>query len=274
MDVIDFDLAGGLVAVAAVIGLLLALPLYLSQRRDVHRLRTWMEREPSHPVEDIAASEALLDRAEAELEELTGATPAAAPGAAEVQPPPSTPATPIPAATRVTSERPALERITMERAALEPHPRWRRFAARVTQPRVLATIGIVGLLVGIGAIFASERLLSVDENGEPAKAGAVNPEDVNVVVLNGTTAEGLAGLVADDLRAKDYNIPEGGITNARSSFDQTVVMFAPGNERAARKVARELDVTAVQAINAESRRAVAGLDPDVVVIAGEDRARS
>ena len=274
MEIIDFDLAAGLVSVAAAIGLLLVLPLYLSQRRDIHRLRAWMEREPDHPVEDVASSEAILDRAEAELEELTGETQAVAPGATEVQPSPATPATPIPAATRVTTERPALERITMERAALEPHPRWRRFAARVTQPRVLATIGVVGLLVGIGGIFASERLLSGDEDAEPTRAGAVNPGDVNVVVLNGTTAEGLAGLVADDLRAKDYSIPEGGITNARSTFDQTVVMFAPGNERAARKVARELDVTAVQRINAETRRAVAGLEPDVVVIAGEDRARS
>jgi hypothetical protein len=53
-----------------------------------------------------------------------------------------------------------------------------------------------------------------------------------------------------------------------------VVMFMPGNERAARKVARQLDVTAVQSISAEARRAAGEFDPDVVVIAGEDRARS
>ena len=57
---------------------------------------------------------------------------------------PATGETPIPAATRVTHERPALERITMERAALQPHPRWRRFVTRVTQPRVLVAIGVVG----------------------------------------------------------------------------------------------------------------------------------
>jgi LytR cell envelope-related transcriptional attenuator len=268
MEVIDFDLAGAFVSLAAAIGVLLALPLYLSQRRDVQRLRAWMEREPSHPAEDIAASEAILDRAEAELEELTGRA------ATDVQPPPTTPVTPIPAATRVTSERPALERITMERAALEPHPRWRRLAGRLTEPRILAAIGLVCLLVGVGAIFASERLLSGDgEEGAPG-AGVVDPASVEVVVLNGTTAEGLAGLVADDLRAKDYNVPEGAISNAPSTFDQTVVMFAPGSERAARKVARQLDVTAVQKISQEARRAAAGFDPDVVVIAGEDRARS
>lgn len=273
MDVIDFDLAGAIVSLAAAVGLLLAIPLYLSQRRDVHRLRAWMEREPGHPAEDVAASEAILDRAEAELEEVTGREPVPA-EVTEVQPAGGTPVTPIPAATRVTSERPALERITMERAALEPHPRWRQFAGRLTQPRILAAIGLVGLLVGVGAIFASERLLSGDgEEGKPG-AGVVDPASVDVVVLNGTTAEGLAGLVADDLRAKDYNIPEGAITNAPSTFDQTVVMFTPGNERAARKVARQLDVTAVQKISAEARQAAEGFNPDVVVIAGEDRARS
>jgi LytR cell envelope-related transcriptional attenuator len=273
MDLIDFDLAGALVSLAAAIGLLLALPLYFSQRRDIHRLRAWMEREPAHPAEDLAASDAILDRAEAELEELVGPKPAA-PGETAVRPSGTTPVTPVPAATRVTSERPALERITMERAALAPHPRWRRFAARATQPRVLATIGIVGLLVGVGGIFASERLLSDGDDGEPARAGAIDPADVDVAVLNGTTAGGLAGLVADDVKAGGFTVVEGGITNAISSFDQTVVMFAPGNKRAADKVASDLGVTAVQRINGETRRVVADLEPDVVVIAGEDRTRS
>jgi hypothetical protein len=264
-DLVDEIMA--FVSLAAAVAVLLLLPLYFSQRRDVLRLRAWMEQEPGHPVQDVVASEEILDRAEAELEELTA-------GATEAQPPPTTPVTPIPAATRVTSERPALERITIERAALEPHPRWRRFAARLTQPRVLAAIGLVGLVVGIGAIFASERLLSGDGDEGTPGAGVVDPASVDVVVLNGTSAEGLAGLVADDLRAKDYNSPEGGISNARSTFDQTVVMFAPGSERAARKVARELNVTAVQQISPEARRAAGEFDPDVVVIAGEDRVSS
>jgi hypothetical protein len=273
MDLIDFDLVGAFVSLAALVGLLLALPLYLSQRRDVHRLRAWMEREPNHPAEDVVASDTILDRAEAELEEL-GAPPAAPAPDAAGRPSGTTPVTPVPAARRVTTERPALERITMERAALEPHPRWRRFAARATQPRVLATIGIVGVLVGLGGIFASERLLSGGDEGEPAGAGVVNPADVDVAVLNGTSAEGLAGLVADDVAASGFTLVEGGITNAGSSFDQTVVMFTRGNERAAKKLARDLGVTAVQEINPEIRRAVADLDPDVVVIAGEDRTRS
>src|SRR3954466_8752003 len=124
------DKAGWVAAVVASAGIILLLPLYFSQRRDMLRLRAWMEREPDHPAADVAASEAILDRAEEELEELLG-VPAAeeAPATAE-EPLPTSGGHPLlTPAQRVTSERPALTRITMERAALEPHPRWKRFVA-------------------------------------------------------------------------------------------------------------------------------------------------
>ena len=130
------------VSLAAALACAVLLPLYFSQRRDLQRLHAWMEREPGHPQADIAASEALLDRAETELEALFGPEPrrrAVSRRASRrsreptaVAPPPRpapTPAAGLPAAQRVTTERPALERITMERAALLPHPRWRRLVA-------------------------------------------------------------------------------------------------------------------------------------------------
>ena len=60
------------VSLAAVVGCLFLIVLYLSQRRDLARIQTWMEAVPNHPAEDMARSEALLDRAEAELEEILG----------------------------------------------------------------------------------------------------------------------------------------------------------------------------------------------------------
>ena len=66
------------VSLAAAVACAVLLPLYFSQRRDLQRLQAWMEREPGHPQADIAASEALLDRAETELEALFG--PERAPG--------------------------------------------------------------------------------------------------------------------------------------------------------------------------------------------------
>ena len=67
-----FDQVAGFFAAAAVVAFLLLLPLYFSQRRDVRRMRGWMELEPEYPPADIESSEVLLDRAEIELEELLG----------------------------------------------------------------------------------------------------------------------------------------------------------------------------------------------------------
>jgi hypothetical protein len=250
------------VSVVAALGVALLTPLYRSQRRDVLRLRAWQEREPEYPGADIAASEALLDRAEAELEQF--GEPVTEPG--------TTPATPVPAATRVTSERPALTRITMERAALEPHPRWRRFMARLTQPRVLIAIGVVALLVGVGGIFVSEKLLS-DEGGGPPKAGKIDKSSVDVAVLNGTAITGLGGKVGGVVEENGYSL--GTVTNTAPGVKRTEVLYAPHNKAAAQKVAKDLgiDPDEVSALDREHRQA-AGPDADVVVIAGEDRARS
>lgn len=256
-----FDRFSGYVALAACASLLLLLPLYFSQRRDLRRLRVWMLREPGHPAADLEASELLLDRAETELEELL----------AEAEPEPGvTPSGPLPASTRVTHERPALERITMERAALEPHPRWRRFAARATRPRVLLALGLVALLLAGGGIFVSEQLLSDKGDRGAARSGAVDPASVTVAVLNGTSVNGLAGKVGSDLESAGYEL--GAITSAAPGLARTTVLYADGQKPAAQKVARELglDPGSVEPVDRDSRR-LAG-NADVVVIAGEDRA--
>src|SRR3954452_20349175 len=193
-----FDTVGGFIALGSLVGLLLLLPLYLSQRRDVRRLRAWMEGEPEYPAQNLATSEARLDAAELELERINGETVIAEPGA--------TPAAGSAAAARVTHERPALERITMERAALQPHPRWRRFAARATRPRVLVAIGVVALILGGAAIVVTQDLLSTDEGPGGPHVGAIDPADVEVAVLNGTSINGLAGKVASDIQAAGYTV--------------------------------------------------------------------
>jgi hypothetical protein len=263
------DSIEGILSGVALIGLLILVPLYISQRRDIARLRVWMEREPGHPAGDIAASDAALDRAEAELEELLterGKRPEALEATA-VQPP--RPDTPVPPVRRVTGDRPALERITMERAALEPHPRWRGFAARVTQPRYLAAIALAAVLVAGAAILASEELLQSDGGGERGpRPGAVVPGDIQVAVLNGTSVPGLAGKVGDDVESNGYQL--GDVGTSERQLDQTVVMFEPDQEREARRVARDLGVRPVQPIDAPTRRLAGGAD--VVVIAGQDRA--
>jgi hypothetical protein len=268
------DTVGAVIAVAAAVGILLLLPLFLSQRRDLRRLTAFMQSDPDHPVADMRASEAILDRAETELEELLGTPgPAAAPEPTEVHPapeaaPPVTPAEGLTIAQRVTGERPALERITMERAALEPHPRWRRFATRATQPRALIAMAIAAVVIGVGAIFGSELLLEEGDRQPATKAGAIDPAQVSVAVLNGTSVGGLGAKVGDDVEANGFNL--GAVTTSSEPFAQTVVMFEDGHEREARRVARDLGVDPVQPIDRAAQRVAEGAD--VVVIAGDDRA--
>jgi LytR cell envelope-related transcriptional attenuator len=268
-------------SLAAILALGLLLVLYLSQRRDLERLRVWMDRAPSHPAADLSASEALLDRAEAELEavlEPDEAWEAGAPAPASeptlVAPPTPAPATPAPPsrspAARVTSERPALERITTERAALQPHPRWHRLLRRIGQPRVLGLVATCAVVLGIAAIFGSERLIqNGGESGHHTKPGAIIPGNVEVAVLNGTSVPGLAGKVGDDVQVNGFKL--GAISNSSTRFDQTVVMYQPGQRRAAKRVAHDLGVQPVQKIDRQTEQAAGGAE--VVVIAGADRAK-
>jgi hypothetical protein len=279
VDLTDIvDKGGAIVAAVAGLGILLLLPLYLSQRRDLQRLVAWMERDPDHPAEDVAASELILDRAEAELEQLTGEGPAAAaPEAAPTEgapgpPPPLEPSElPAPvtaAARRVTAERPALARITMEHAALEPHPRWRRFKSTVTRPQWMIAIAVAALLLGVAAIFGSERLLETGGEERPEKTGAVDPSQVSVAVLNGTSVPGLGAKVGDDVEANDFDL--GAVSTYPEPREDTVVMYEEGQRRAAGKVGRDLGEGVLQPIDRQAQRLAEGAD--VVVVVGEDRA--
>lgn len=272
-DLLPFDEVAAIIATASALGLLLLAPLYISQRRDVRRLRAWMEKAPEHPLEDLRRSESLLDRAERELEEIYAERGEPVPGTSEI---PATEVHPgglglepgtagLSPAARVTSERPALERITMERAALQPHPRWRRFVSRATQPRWLAVIGAVALAIAVAGIVGSEKLLEGDDEGPRAP---VDPGGIEVAVLNATTASGLAGEISTDIERSGF-LP-GDVTNFEGEFERTIVMFTPGQKRAATRVARELGgAPAIQEIDRQVERAAG--DADVVVIIGNDR---
>jgi hypothetical protein len=273
-DLLPFSEVTSVVAAASVIGIFLLLPLYLSQRRDVHRLRDWMNANPGHPSEDLVLSERRLDVAERDLarayadrgepvpgtmefEAVKAATAVKEPGKAE-------PADLPLEESLLTSERPALAQVTMERSALEPHPRWKRFAARVTQTRWLAVIALVALGLGVGGIVVVDRVL---RDGDDDGGALTEPGGIEVAVLNTTTASGIAGRVAGDI--EDSGFLRGQVGNIERNTDQTIVMYAPDQKRAATRVARILDDVAVQQIDREVQTAAGGAD--VVVILGQDR---
>lgn len=278
---------GGLVSLVSLLGIALLSALLASQRRDIHELRSFMQSDPSHAAADLAESEHRLDRAEREMAVIYAELGDPVPGTQEfeavvaaatvdetvVQPEPLTSLTSA-SLTRVTAERPALERVTMERSALAPHPHLRRFGGRAVEPRWLAAIALGATLIAASAIVVSGQLLKTDQPEAPARrAGAIDPATVEVAVLNGTTAAGLGQKVSSDVQSVGYK--RGAIGNIQGSFNQSVVQYdptGPRNEKAAKAVGRALGIHVFQKFAKQTQKLAAGAP--VVVIAGEDRARS
>lgn len=237
--------AGSYASVGAAVGILLLLPLFVSQRRDVVRLRRWHELEPERG-EPVTGTHA--------LPVLT-----AAPGSSDTGE--------LTAAERITAERPALARITAERARLAAEPAWKRLLRRLPEPRHPLMIAAGAFLAG-AAIFVGAAQI-VERTNEEAPDPTAGRSEVTVAVVNGSEISGLAGNVGDDIEANGFTL--GRVTSTPRSYSQTVVMFSPGNEQRARNVARVLGVKPVQPIDRAANRISEGAD--VVVIAGEDRAR-
>ena len=272
-DLLPFNEVISAVAAVSVLGIFLLLPLYLSQRRDVQRLRAWMEQDPEYPVTDFALSEARLDAAERDLSEAYAERGEPVPGTMEFEAVKAATAVKEPAKgdtvsyeteSLLTAERPALTQVTMERSALLPHPRWRRFVARVTQPRWLAVIALAALVLGVVGVIGVNQILQPDDVGTPSET---TPSGIEVAVLNTTTADGIAGRVASQIENAGFF--RGEVGNIQRETDQTLVMYAPDQKRAAKRVARELDDVAIQPIDREVQEAAG--EADVVVILGQDR---
>jgi hypothetical protein len=232
---------GGGAGILAMIGLLLLLPLYLTQRGEVERLLDWMDREPEAGTTEFRAVQPgdVASRAGGRM------TPAE----------------------RVTAERPALARIsTAERDALamEDAPLWRRVIDR--GPRHPLVITILALLVAV-AIFAAAALLIRSGDGEDKGGGGIDRSEVQVVVVNSAGSSGVADEVGDGLSGKGFDVT--GTTVGDSSVGKTKVQFAPGQKKAARAVARTLHLgTPATEFDAEGEAAADGAD--VVIFVGQD----
>ena len=218
-------------------------------------------------------------------------TPAAAraPAAPPVPGGPARPAGPARPVGRAASPPP--KRPSQDTVALPPprEPWYRRLAGR-SRYVALAVAGV--LIVGGGAAFGIAQLINGDEGGSaertPEGAGgggaanedvadrrsrrpaAVNPANVTVAVLNGTTVPGLAASIGD--RVEQFGFQLGTVANSPDQTRQraeSVVMYSPGAKRAAAAVGRRLRIPQREPIDPESQ-GLAG-DSTVVVIAGRDR---
>jgi hypothetical protein len=149
---------------------------------------------------------------------------------------------------------------------------------------------LVGLLVvGAGAAYGIKELTSDDSGGgssgsaqlggssnasdgggkQNQKGAAVNPADVTVAVLNGTTVPGLAATLSDQIGAAGFKI--GTITNfTDQQLAESVVQYASGHQAEARLVSRKIGIGQREPVS-QSSAALAG-DAAVIVIAGADKA--
>ena len=87
-------------------------------------------------------------------------------------------------------------------------------------------------------------------------------------MLNGTAVEGLAGTYGNMVERRGYQL--GAVTNSRSSFAESVVMFQQGEAAAAHRVADSLEISRVQPMTSEIASLSAGAP--VAVVVGEDNA--
>lgn len=233
---------GGAAAIMAIVGMLMLLPLFISQRREIGRLIDWYEREPE--AGEIGAPE----------------------------PPPPTlvrPPGPMTAAERVTSERPALARIgTSERAAieLEEASLWGRIVIR--GPRHPLVISLIALIVAVAVIVTAGLLLRAHSES-PSHGEGIDRSTVSVVVLNASSSPGLAGSVGDGIVKDGFNVTA--TTVAEEPVKVSVVEYAKGAKSEARAVARSLGIPIGGKFDTYAESKAEGAH--VVVIAGDDLAK-
>lgn len=272
MDLIELLWDVGVYAGAAAFLILpFLIPLYAQQARDVRRLREWAALTPDRGTAEFQAAEASGMPAPVPV------VPAAAAPLARGD------TAPMPAAQRVSQELPAAARATTSERFALPERRWRRFVRR-PDPRYLAAIvaGVVLLGVGVGVLAIQMREDGgADETTVEGGRPEVNPADVTVAVLNATTTTGLAGKVGDDLTTGGFQLGAISTLPNDEGTPESYVVYQRGHEQEALVVAERLGIERVDVITPEIEAVVEDASSTsargpaaVVVIAGEDRART
>jgi hypothetical protein len=168
-------------------------------------------------------------------------------------------------------------------------PPWYRRLLASPRYLVLAIAGV--LIVGGGAAFGVAQLTKSDNgtsSGTPAaqsgsssgssgessgttsssSSKTINPKNVTVAVLNGTTVPGLAAQLGDKIQGIGFQL--GNVTNSTDQQRaESAVLYAPGHAREAAAVARRLNIGQRERIDSQTQ-GLAG-DASVVVIAGIDQ---
>jgi LytR cell envelope-related transcriptional attenuator len=254
---------GAFAGLVAFLGLAVLALLSFAQGRDIRRLREWAGSAPERDAERKDSTSAAASAEVEEMRKLEEAREAERAAAEERERRRERREAGLPELTRTERLR---ERFGSGGFAASSGG----ISSRLGEPRYLIAIFAVLVVVAGGAIYAVTQ--SGDDDGKGAKqtAHAVKPSEIEVTVLNGTAVEGLAGSYGDMVERKGFQL--GAVTNSRSSFEDSIVMFAPRKGREAHRVAAALQISRVRPMIGEVASLAAGAP--VAVVIGEDNASS
>lgn len=257
---------GAFAGLLAFLGLALLALLSFAQGRDIRRLREWAGSAPERDAErKDSTSAAAAERAE-EMRKLEEARDAER-QAADLR------------EHRRERREAGLPELTRSERLRERFSRGDGgggsagggLRARLGDPRYLVGLFVVLVVIAGGVAYAVSQ---GGERGSSSNGGAkqvshaLKPSEIEVTVLNGTAVEGLAGTYGNMVERRGYQL--GAVTNSRSSFAESVVMFQQGAARAAHRVADSLEISRVQPMTSEIASLSAGAP--VAVVVGEDNA--
>lgn len=255
---------GAFAGLVAFLGLALLAMLSFAQGRDIRRLREWAGSAPERDAErKDSTSAAAAERAE-EMRKLEEGRDAER-QAAELR------------EHRRERREAGLPELTRSERLRERFSRDGEgggggggLRSRLGDPRYLVGLFVVLVLVVGGVAYAVTQGGDEGSGGKDGKPAshALKPSEIEVTVLNGTAVEGLAGTYGDMVERRGYQL--GAVTNSRSSFADSVVMFQSGEGAAAHRVADSLEISRVRPMTSEIVSLSAGAP--VAVVIGEDNA--
>lgn len=249
---------GSFAGLASFLGLAVFALLLFAHGRDIRRLRDWAGSAPEREADRMEQTQTIAAQRAEELRELEEARTAEHEAIEERE------------VRRRRREEGLPERTRGERL----RERFSGFGETLSQPALLGVLFVVFVLVVGGVAYAV-----LNSGGDEAKgdghhksgktataAKKVKPDEIEVAVLNGTEATGLAAAWGDKLEGKGFEV--GAITNTTSTFENSVVMFENGAAPEAKQVAKQLQIHKVQPMTAEVSGVSNGAKVSVVV--GED----
>jgi hypothetical protein len=245
---------GSFAGLAAFLGLGILALLNFTQGRDIRRLRDWAGSAPERDAERKETTSAIAAQRAEELRALEESR---------------------------TAEHSAVshrEERRRRREAGEPEVSRRErlsesfsgLGERLARPRSLIAIFVVMLVIVGGVAYA--LLSGSDENasgkGGSQAAAQIQPDEIEVTVLNGTATAGLAATYGAKVQSKGFKL--GAVSNTDQPVENSVVMFERGHKQEAKKVAKQLQISSLQLMDPEVEAAAAGAT--VAVVVGEDNA--